>query len=232
MILRYPVDYIMVVEYFEEGIHNGMDLGWSTYRENEEDIFAPGDGEVVSVRNDYNQTDSSGGSYGNYVKIKHSDNFYSLVAHLKYQSIIVNVGDKVSRGQKLGIMGKTGHAYGVHVHYEVFIDGKKVNPILYTYVFPNQSVSPNPKYSKDLLYYHEEDKDINTLKKMIEELEKENRSLSEQNSILEEENKKLKELVDKYNNIIFKYDINKTSLYLIKMYKGETLLINTNKNEK
>ena len=126
MILKYPVNYIMVVEYFEAGVHNGMDLGWGTYQSEDEPVFSPGDGEVVGVRNDYNQTDSSGGSYGNFVKIKHSDTIYSLCAHLKYKSVMVSVGDKVKMGDKIGIMGMTGHAYKIHVHYEVFENGKKL----------------------------------------------------------------------------------------------------------
>ena len=98
MILRYPVDFIAVTQYFKEGYHTGMDLGWSSqYFGENQNIYAAGDGEVIEVRNDYNSTDTSGSSYGNYVKIKHNETFTTLYAHLKYQSVTVNVGDYVKQ---------------------------------------------------------------------------------------------------------------------------------------
>ena len=45
--------------------------------------------------------------------------------------IRVKVGDRVSRGDRLGDMGSTGRSTGVHLHYEVRIDGKAVNPVSY-----------------------------------------------------------------------------------------------------
>lgn len=68
-------------------------------------------------------------SYGYNVKIQHNDNVSTLYAHL--DKILVEVGDMVYQGQKIGTMGRTGVAYGVHLHFEVRIDNKTTNPLKY-----------------------------------------------------------------------------------------------------
>ena len=44
---------------------------------------------------------------------------YTLYAHMKYGSVTVKVGDRVSRGQVIGYMGNTGYSFGAHLHFEV-----------------------------------------------------------------------------------------------------------------
>lgn len=154
MNLRYPVNYIAITQYYKKGIHNGIDLGWSSaHGGNEQPIYAAYDGEVIAVKRDYNQTDATGSSYGNYIKIKHDNNISTLYAHLKYDSVTVNVGDKVTTGQHIALMGRTGRADGNHLHYEVFLNNEKVNPESYTYVYPGQITSPNASATQGLLYY-------------------------------------------------------------------------------
>ena len=179
MILRYPVNFIAVTQYYKEGYHTGMDLGWSSvyYGENQ-DVYAAGDGEVVEVRKDYNQTDTSGSSYGNYVKIKHNEIFTTLYAHLKYGTITVNVGDTIKQGDKIGNMGNTGYSKGTHLHYELFMDRVKINPINYTYVFNDQLVASDEIYKQGLLYYNQREDEIESLKQTITELETRNELLS------------------------------------------------------
>lgn len=64
---------------------------------------------------------------GNYVFIKHNDVFSTFYSHL--QSISVEVGDKVEKGQTIGYSGNTGSATtGPHLHYEVLKNGERVNP--------------------------------------------------------------------------------------------------------
>ena len=67
--------------------------------------------------------------YGRMVKIQHSFGIETRYAHLS--SITVKVGQKVSRGDKIGGMGSTGRSTGVHLHYEVRVGEKAVNPMVY-----------------------------------------------------------------------------------------------------
>lgn len=219
MILRYPVNFIAVTQYFKEGYHSGMDLGWSSnyFGENQE-IYAAGDGEVVEVRKDYNQTDTAGSSYGNYVKIKHNETFTTLYAHLKYGSVTVNVGDKIKQGDVIGQMGNTGYSKGTHLHYELFMNKVKINPINYTYVFNGQIVANDEIYKQGLLYYNQNEEEIESLKQTITELETRNELLSNEINYLTE---KLKE----ETTYQFTYTVNKTSNYQIKLYEGEKLYI-------
>ena len=69
------------------------------------------------------------GSGGNVVVVEHGYGFSTYYAHNKMN--MVEVGQKVKRGAVLGYVGSTGNATGSHVHYEVWHDGKGVNPIGY-----------------------------------------------------------------------------------------------------
>lgn len=72
------------------------------------------------------------GGYGNVVVIDHGNGMKTLYAHLK--EIYVTVGQDVARGTPVGYMGNTGRVYGrtgIHLHFEVMINGAKKNPIAY-----------------------------------------------------------------------------------------------------
>lgn len=70
-------------------------------------------------------------SYGEYVVIDHHDGTMTLYAHMSPNSRTVSKGDYVSQGQVLGIVGTTGNSTGFHLHFEVRINGKCVNPLPY-----------------------------------------------------------------------------------------------------
>ena len=119
-----------ITQKYKAGIHNGVDLVKKTLSPSY--IIAHSDGEVVGVVNNINWTKYGSGSYGNYVKIKHDNGMYTLYAHLKYGSVTVKKGTKVLKGERLGFMGATGSATGVHLHFEVRDENdKKINPIPY-----------------------------------------------------------------------------------------------------
>jgi murein DD-endopeptidase MepM/ murein hydrolase activator NlpD len=67
--------------------------------------------------------------YGNVIKIRHAFGVETLYAHLN--RIRVTVGEQVSQGEHIGDMGNTGRSTGVHLHYEVRLNGTPVNPMTY-----------------------------------------------------------------------------------------------------
>jgi murein DD-endopeptidase MepM/ murein hydrolase activator NlpD len=64
--------------------------------------------------------------YGNTVEIDHGGGFKTRYAHL--QTISVNVGKRIGVGHRLGAMGSTGRSTGVHLHYEIWVNGRAQNP--------------------------------------------------------------------------------------------------------
>ena len=69
------------------------------------------------------------GGSGNLVGLEHGHGFSTFYAHNK--STIVNIGQKVRRGDIIGYSGSTGNSTGPHVHYEIWKDGKAINPAAY-----------------------------------------------------------------------------------------------------
>jgi murein DD-endopeptidase MepM/ murein hydrolase activator NlpD len=67
--------------------------------------------------------------YGLYVDVRRSDGLVTRYAHLS--SIHVSIGQSVSQGQTLGIIGRTGNATGIHLHFEVRVGGSPVDPLGY-----------------------------------------------------------------------------------------------------
>lgn len=67
--------------------------------------------------------------YGRLVKIQHEFGIETRYAHMS--KIRVKVGQRVSRGDRIGDMGNTGRSTGTHLHYEVRVGGKPVNPMIY-----------------------------------------------------------------------------------------------------
>src|SRR5918996_205139 len=65
--------------------------------------------------------------YGNLIKLEHGRGIETRYAHLA--RVLVSPGQRVARGQMIGHMGSTGRSTGSHLHYEVRIDGRAVNPI-------------------------------------------------------------------------------------------------------
>ncbi len=66
------------------------------------------------------------GGYGKFVMIDHGNGYTTSFAHM--QKYLVRRGDRVKRGQVIGLVGNTGRSTGPHLHYEVALDGKTINP--------------------------------------------------------------------------------------------------------
>ena len=97
-------------------MHAGIDLAGPTGTP----IYATADGVVSDAS--YNS-----GGYGNLIKIDHGRGIETRYGHLS--SFSVRAGQRVTRGQQIGRMGSTGRSTGSHLHYEVRIDSRAVNPI-------------------------------------------------------------------------------------------------------
>ncbi len=65
--------------------------------------------------------------YGNYVTVEHGRNFKTRYCHLS--GVIPSIGDNIRRGARIGKVGSTGMSTGPHLHFDVIVDGKHVNPI-------------------------------------------------------------------------------------------------------
>ena len=69
---------------------------------------------------------TSGGSYGNCIRLFHDGSRKTLYAHLQY--VYVRPGETVARGQALGTAGQTGRATGPHLHFELWRQGIACDP--------------------------------------------------------------------------------------------------------
>ena len=87
-------------------------------------VYATGAGKVVEVK-----TSLSG--YGKQVIIDHGFGYRTRYAHL--QDFNVKEGQQVERGQSIGLVGNTGTSTAPHLHYEIYREGERVNPIYYFY---------------------------------------------------------------------------------------------------
>lgn len=95
--------------------HNGIDLA---SREGS-DVIAVAAGVVTWAGRRY--------GYGNLVEINHGNGYVTRYGHLK--DALVTVGETVKKGQQVALVGSTGRSTGPHVHFEVWVDGKTVDPM-------------------------------------------------------------------------------------------------------
>ena len=96
-------------------MHRGTDFAAATGTP----IMASGSGKIIRAR-------WCGGG-GNCVKIKHNSTYETIYAHMKNFARGIKEGKKVKQGQIIGYVGSTGLSTGPHLHYEVIVNGKKVN---------------------------------------------------------------------------------------------------------
>ncbi|NQV47566.1 MAG: M23 family metallopeptidase [Rhodospirillaceae bacterium] len=82
-------------------------------------IYAAGNGTVEAA--------GRNGAYGNYVRIRHNSEYSTAYAHMK--SVKTKKGRRVTQGQVIGYVGTTGRSTGPHLHYEILLSGRQVNPM-------------------------------------------------------------------------------------------------------
>ena len=137
--------------YSKSNPHKGVDLGWNDNYGGQYNtpVYAINDGVVMYV-----DKTTGNNNAGNYIWIKHEFNDYALwsrYCHLKDNSTLVKVGQKVTRGQQIANMGGT-YGYATHLHFEMWKTPKNwtfnwndrskylANPLNFTLAFEDQSI--------------------------------------------------------------------------------------------
>lgn len=101
-------------------MHFGMDFS----AEIGTPIYATGDGEVI-------RADSKSSGFGRHIRIDHGYGYITIYAHMNDYN--VRVGQKVKRGDLIGFVGNSGRSRGPHLHYEVHLNGERLNPVNFYY---------------------------------------------------------------------------------------------------
>ena len=123
---RYAYDFIMLDK--EGKSFSGNSSSLTEYYCYEKKILAPADGVVVEVKNTCKDSRIMGNGKtdplikdirGNYIIIKHSENEYSCLAHLKPGSVLVSVGQAVKRKQPIALCGNSGNTSEPHLHFHI-----------------------------------------------------------------------------------------------------------------
>ncbi len=115
-------DTRFVSQYYKNGVHNALDI-WSRDMTGEDIVAA--DGGTVIVARDPKGT--SYWSYGKYIIIDHGGGYQTLYAHCS--ELFVKPGDKVIQGQRIAAVGSTGRSTAPHLHFEVRVNGRTVDPM-------------------------------------------------------------------------------------------------------
>ncbi|GER01070.1 hypothetical protein JCM17845_16930 [Iodidimonas gelatinilytica] len=97
--------------------HQGADFGAPTGTP----VYAAGNGTIERA--------SRFGSYGNYIRIRHNGTYKTAYAHLSKYGRGIKKGVRVKQGQVIGYVGATGRVTGAHLHYEVYVGDKRVDPL-------------------------------------------------------------------------------------------------------
>ena len=84
-------------------------------------IYAAGDGRVAAA--------GRNGAYGKYVRIRHNARYQTAYAHMRAIRRGIRPGARVRQGQVIGYVGSTGRSTGPHLHYEILVNDRRVNPL-------------------------------------------------------------------------------------------------------
>ena len=103
----------------QESFHAGVDLA----ADKGTPVLAAANGKVLKIDHD---TDHS--SFGNYIEILHPNGVITLYGHLS--EILINENQVLKKGDLIGLVGNTGRSSGPHLHFEVRVDGKSIDPML------------------------------------------------------------------------------------------------------
>lgn len=150
---RYAYDFI-IMDADGKSVNGDETLPESYYCYGK-DILAPADGVVTEVNDgnpnskittDRKDSCAAHDLRGNYVLIRHEKEEYSLLAHLKPNSIIVSVGQQVARGEKIAQCGNAGNTSEPHLHFQIQAGTSFYSSPGLPIEFINLIVKPTPNY--------------------------------------------------------------------------------------
>lgn len=179
--LVYPLRRIWISAGPYDHGYNADDLGWWDPVPSDPDnsgrnpyVYAMASGVVTQIVNSH-PDDPDWEGYGNYIVISYpSLNMWSLFAHIKKNSFLVKVGDKVSQLQPVARMGNSGYSYGNHVHMEVgygsFVRHGGVDPTTVTYATDWHIVDSDTEKEYNILHMVIEptDEDVTKMQLLVE----------------------------------------------------------------
>lgn len=117
-----------IINQYYSSSHQALDIVGENYTLDY--ITAHSSGTIIEIKDGRSNMKGSVGSiaYGNYVKIQHQNGYKTLYAHLR-NNINLKINQYIEAGQVIGYMGDSGNAYGKHLHFEVWKDGQRINPL-------------------------------------------------------------------------------------------------------
>ena len=136
VLLRWPLDIHVLTQgwYYNDGsLHQAVDLRTQIDNMYIRPVYAAEDGTVDQTQDWDGHTRTGMQSYGNMVRIRHADykskTLQTRYAHLS--SYCVKHGQRVKEGEIIGYSGVTGNVFGAHLHFEVILNGKRTNPLVW-----------------------------------------------------------------------------------------------------
>lgn len=136
--------YNNIEKKYESGFHRGVDIIGGKF------VITPFTGVVVAVKNNIKGYSKKNPS-GNFITLKHNDYEYSTYCHLAYHTCNFSLNQLIKKGTVLGVVGKTGHATGKHLHFGIKAKNKWVNPI--DYLLGRKNIIVTIKDKQGTFYY-------------------------------------------------------------------------------
>ena len=136
VLLRWPLAQHIITQgwYYNDGsLHQAIDLRTQIGNTSTQPVYAAEDGTVDQVQDWDGHTRTGMQSYGNMVRIRHApykgDVLQTRYGHLS--GYCVKYGQQVKEGELIGFSGTTGNVFGAHLHFEVILNGKRTNPLVW-----------------------------------------------------------------------------------------------------
>ena len=134
-------------------MHKGVDFAAPTGTP----VYAGGNGVIEYV--------GRNGGYGKYIRIRHDSTYKTAYAHLNGYKKGISSGVRVKQGDVIGYVGSTGKSTGPHLHYEIIVNGKQINPA--TLKLPSGRKLNEQQLNEFQILVSEIDEEVNIFKNKI-----------------------------------------------------------------